>query len=742
MIIKGGRVLAIACAIAILGFGPLPGARVMAQGVSCSASITPDTIEPGSNVTFQIQIDNNGTNDIQWIDFGLPSSKFAYTGNSIPNNWTTADHPGGTTVTGATIGSGGNDIFQISAQASVQLADYENWHIQVSDDPGGSNPQTCGGLTGTSIAGHMPQDAAVSVSDVMVSDITSSSAAITWSSDMSTSAIVYFGKTSNYGAASTYDPTLASQHTIVLTGLKDNTTYHFQVAGDDGSGGIAYSMDNTFITSQAPVVSGGGNVGGTKPSGVVVGNNGDTVAPQVGSITKLNSVYATPPTITGGASDDKAVTAVEYSTDGGKNWLPVDNLQTVGAQKVTFSFTPLTKTDGNYKIVVRVTDGGNNTALSEEQTMVIDRLPPVVGGMVTSLGPQIMQPDDQGTVRALMGTDQQITVNAVGGPTSIVVDAVNTTHKGSQSFSLTKSVDTGLWTGALAFHLPGTYTLTVRAVDGAGNKTERLLNTVVVDQPANVVDTQTNKPVAAAVYVYYRDQDTKAWVRWDGAAYGQTNPLKTKQGAYGAYLPAGTYYLKAEAVGYRSLMTKSITLDRPTILTSEMRLVRATGVKLGSWELRLPEFGLKQVPISAPKATAPSDSSTKIKAMPEFTLPRSSGGDLTTTSLFGKPTIMSFIATWAPPARDQMAILATMPHQDINVVAVSSGESKSQLVAYTKIAGYELPVATDTTNQLIAKFGASNLPTHYFIDRHGDVKKVVVGVLSKEEMLRYVSDGL
>lgn len=741
MITKGGRVLAIACAIAVLGFGSLPSGTIFAQGVNCIVNITPNTMGPGSNISFQIQLDNAGSTDIQWVDFVVPSSKFKYAGNSISNGWTTLDHDGGTTAVGGSIGSGSSDIFLVSAVSGVQLANYENWSIRVSGDPAGTNPKACGGLLGTSINGHMPQDAAVAVSEVAVSDITSSSATITWLSDIQTSSIAYFGTSSEYGSVSAYDPAQVSEHSVVVTGLNPATTYHFQVAGDDGGGSIAYSLDNTFKTSQAPVTN---NSGGASSAGgaVVNGNNGDKVAPQISGLTQLKSVYTTPPTIAGSASDDKGVSAVEYSTDGGKNWVPVDSLQSASAQKVTFSFTPLTQADGNYSIIVRVTDIGGNTVQSAAQTMVIDRLPPVVGGTLTSLGPQIMQPDSEGIVHALMGADQQITVNAVGGPTSIIVEAVSPSYKGTQSFSLTKSVDTGLWAGTLAFQRSGTYALTVKAIDGAGNKTERRLNTMIVDHPASIVDAQTGKPIVAAVYVYYRDPDTKGWTLWDGTAYGQSNPVKTKSGTYGAYLPAGTYYLKAEAAGYRSLMTKSLTLDRPSIVTSEIRLQRATGIKLGSWQVRMPELGFKQVPIAAPKAESVTESSTKLKALPEFKLSQSSGGTVATTSLFGKPTVVSFIGTWAPPARDQMAILATMPHQDINVMAVSSGESKSRLSAYTKIAGYELPVAIDSSNQLIAIFGASNLPTHYFVDRHGDVKKVVVGVLSKEELLRYISNGL
>jgi peroxiredoxin len=742
MITKGGRVLAIACAVAVLGFGPLPSGAVRAQGTGCTVSVTPDSVEPGSNVIYQLQIDNAGTDDIRWVNVIVPSSKFVYTGNSIPGGWSTADHDSGVVASNGAIGSGGSDIFQISARASVQLTDYENWTVEAASDPGGADMQECSGPRGTSITGHLPQDTMVSVSEVAASNITTSSATITWLSDMPTSSIVYYGTSSEYGQASSYDPDPKTEHSVTITGLNPDTTYHFQVAGDDYGGSLAYSLDNTLKTDQAQVSSGGAD--GPKPAGSVVisGNSGDKVAPQLTSLMKLQPVYSTPPTITGAASDDKGVASVEYSTDEGKNWVPVDSLKTAGGQKVTFSFTPLMQTDGNYRVVVRVTDTGGNMVLSEAQTMVIDRLPPVVGGMVTSLGPQVMQPDGDGILHALMGTDQQITVNAVGGPIGIVVEASSPSQKGPQSFSLTKSVDTGLWAGTLAFQRPGAYVLDVKAIDGAGNKTERRLNTVIVDQPAATVDAQTGKPVSAAVHVYYRDPDTKAWTLWDGAAYGQSNPVLTKSGAYGVYLPAGTYYLKAKAAGYRSLMTKSLTLDHPTIVTSEMRLQRTTGVRIGSWQLSMPEFGLKQVPVTLRKTEVVADSSAKPKTLPEFALPRSNGDTLTTTSLFGRPTIVSFIATWAPPARDQIAILAAVPREEINVVAVSSGESKSQLSVYTKVAGYELPVAVDANNQLIAKFGASNLPTHYFIDRHGDVKKVVIGVLSKEELLRYVSDYL
>lgn len=711
----------------------------------CIANITPSTMDVGTAQDFNISLTNASFDTVQWVDFNVPSAAYTYAGNSI-TDWSTADHDGGTTATGASLDGQQTQDFLITAVAGLQGTSPENWHIETSTDPSGANPITCTGQLATSIIGHLPQTNVNGVSNIAVSNVTYESATISWQSDNPSTTLVYYGLTSNYGDTSSFDGGYNSSHVVSLTGLKASTTYHFQVVGTDTNGNYAYSIDNTFVTPARPVTPPATNpkpitkVQTTSPS-----ESKDGIAPQLQVVTKLTGAYKQAPLISGTASDNKGVATVEYSTDNGVNWLPVDTLDAQGKPTVTFSFTPRMSIDGNYITVVRAFDTSGNVTQSAAQTLILDRLPPTVGGMVTSLGAQTLKPDGTGLVRALVGNDQKITLSAIGGATSIVVDATQTSRKNvTQSFSLTRSADTGLWSGVLNFQYPGTFQLSVRALDGAGNATKRDLSTVVAQQPSSIVDSATHKPVQSSLDVYYRDPETNTWVRWDAASYSQSNPVRTTAtGQYGLYLPGGTYYLRAYAPGYVSMLTKSFTLSEPTIVSTALRLRHKPVLNLGPIHITLPWFSLDQTSVGEARASiANKTSSYEGKALDGFALPQSDGQTLTLTSLYGKPTVMTFVSTWAPSSQDQLSSLAQLTSDGYNVVVVDSGENIARVKAYYAIAGFSRAVTIDSDNKLIGNLGVSGLPSTYFIDRHGVVKKIMVGVLSKEELQRNVSTGL
>ncbi|TSC92841.1 MAG: fibronectin type III domain-containing protein [Candidatus Berkelbacteria bacterium Licking1014_7] len=97
-----------------------------------------------------------------------------------------------------------------------------------------------------SISGEGPQ----------VSNIKATSVVITWATDKSSSSIVNFGATTNYGAQMGNFTEKVKDHTVYLTGLTPNTTYHYKVASEDRAGNIGESEDKTFATPKEPAVSG------------------------------------------------------------------------------------------------------------------------------------------------------------------------------------------------------------------------------------------------------------------------------------------------------------------------------------------------------------------------------------------------------------------------------------------------------------------------------------------------------
>lgn len=93
------------------------------------------------------------------------------------------------------------------------------------------------------------------ISNVTSGNIASSSAQINWNTDEASTGQVEFGLTSSYGNVSPLNPALVTAHSVTLTGLNANTTYHYRVLSEDASGNLETSGNFTFTTSDGPLLS-------------------------------------------------------------------------------------------------------------------------------------------------------------------------------------------------------------------------------------------------------------------------------------------------------------------------------------------------------------------------------------------------------------------------------------------------------------------------------------------------------
>jgi hypothetical protein len=96
-----------------------------------------------------------------------------------------------------------------------------------------------------------PPDSPITISNVFVANRTSSSADVTWTTNVLATSEVRYGLDSNYGLFAS-DVTFGTNHSIPLTGLTPSTTYHYQVTSRDGVGNFKTAGDFIFTT---PAVS-------------------------------------------------------------------------------------------------------------------------------------------------------------------------------------------------------------------------------------------------------------------------------------------------------------------------------------------------------------------------------------------------------------------------------------------------------------------------------------------------------
>jgi len=125
-------------------------------------------------------------------------------------------------------------------------ADAQYLQIVMKDMAGNlttTKDTTLAGGTPLSDNGQVPV-----ISEVAAANVTTTSAEITWTTNEPATAQVDYGLTSSYGSTHQVWDWLDTSHTMTLTKLTPNTTYHYRVCGSDPFGNAACSTDFTFTT--------------------------------------------------------------------------------------------------------------------------------------------------------------------------------------------------------------------------------------------------------------------------------------------------------------------------------------------------------------------------------------------------------------------------------------------------------------------------------------------------------------
>ena len=103
--------------------------------------------------------------------------------------------------------------------------------------------------------------AAPVISNIAVNAITTDSETISWTTEQHTDSLVDYGETSAYGNTLS-DPLFGTSHSLTLSGLKPDTTYHFRVVSKNAFNYSSASGDKTFTTKKftATTIGDYGNV--------------------------------------------------------------------------------------------------------------------------------------------------------------------------------------------------------------------------------------------------------------------------------------------------------------------------------------------------------------------------------------------------------------------------------------------------------------------------------------------------
>ena len=86
------------------------------------------------------------------------------------------------------------------------------------------------------------------INNINVTDITDSSATISWTTDQPTRGVIAYGMTTSYGATIS-DLLEGTTHSVTINNLAPSTTYHFQLFVSSSNGTTTYSSDSSFKTN-------------------------------------------------------------------------------------------------------------------------------------------------------------------------------------------------------------------------------------------------------------------------------------------------------------------------------------------------------------------------------------------------------------------------------------------------------------------------------------------------------------
>ena len=145
------------------------------------------------------------------------------------------------------------------------------------------------------------------ISAVNATNITSTSATITWTTSQAATSQVEYGTTAAYGSLTTLNSSLVTSHSVTLSGLTPGTTYNYAVLSANSSNVLATSANFIFTTpTPAPVISAVSVTNITSTSATVTWTTDQTSNSQVeygttasyGSLSTLNNALVTSHSVT------------------------------------------------------------------------------------------------------------------------------------------------------------------------------------------------------------------------------------------------------------------------------------------------------------------------------------------------------------------------------------------------------------------------------------------------------------
>ncbi|MCK1597287.1 LamG-like jellyroll fold domain-containing protein [Bradyrhizobium sp. 164] len=308
---------------------------------------------------------------------------------------------------------------------------------------------------------------APTISGQTATNITGSTARVTWTTNEAATSRVEYGLTTGYGSSTTLDTALVTAHSVALTGLAPNTTYNYRVRSIDAAGNERIGSNATFTTSASQDAT-----PPSTPTGLVA-----TAA----STTQINLSW-------NASTDNVAVTGYQVFRNGAQVGTPTTT---------TFSDTGLSP-GTSYTYTVRARDAASNlsgqSAPASATTLTPDTTLPTA---------TITAPTGSATVSGTITISANASDNVGVAGVTFLVD--NVAVGGGEDTTSPYSIS---WDSSTLAN--GVHTITARARDNSGN--------TGVSLPVSITVSNTQTPGLVAAYSFDEGSGTTA-----GDSSGQSN---------------------------------------------------------------------------------------------------------------------------------------------------------------------------------------------------------------------------
>jgi thiol-disulfide isomerase/thioredoxin len=145
-------------------------------------------------------------------------------------------------------------------------------------------------------------------------------------------------------------------------------------------------------------------------------------------------------------------------------------------------------------------------------------------------------------------------------------------------------------------------------------------------------------------------------------------------------------------------------------------------------------------PAAAPRTAALTAAPAPVVAAPapDFSLADLADQPVSLSGLRGRAVIVNFWATWCDPCRAELPLLDRIAadHADtLTVIGVEAGEPTADVRAFAaELKLSALRILPDPSGRVRDLYLVRGLPTTFFVDAEGVVRRIKIGVLDSAEL--------